>query len=168
MLVYTVLVLTMCGIGFCQTVHTDVGTFNGFLDDVTFNGTERQVVKYIGIPYGEPTGGANRFAKPKPKPPLKEPYIANRTDLPNICPQLVGGYIQAGYLDGRLSEDCLYLSIYAPASSLHQDSRKHAVMIWVHGGSYSVCMLIKTIKIRKSMIFYFVYLVHFLNVKNKF
>ena len=138
MFLYIVLMLTVCGRGLCQIIHTEVGTFVGFLDNASFNRTQRQVVKYIGIPYGEPTGGTNRFAKPKPKSPLREPYFANRTDLPSICPQLVGGYIQADVLDGRLSEDCLYLSIYSPVNTLSPESRKHAVMIWVHGGSYLV------------------------------
>ena len=138
MCLYILLMLLICGHGVCQTVNTKVGTFVGFMDNAAFNGTQRQVVKYIGIPYGEPTGGVNRFAKPKPKSPLREPYFANRTDLPNICPQLVGGYIKADILEGRLSEDCLYLSIYSPVNTLSPESKKHAVMIWVHGGSYLV------------------------------
>lgn len=122
----------------CQTVNTDVGTFIGFVESVTFNGTQRQVVKYMGIPYGEPTDGENRFSEPKPKSPLSEPYIANRTDLPNVCPQLIGGYIIAATLNGRISEDCLYLHIYAPAGTLTTESKTYPVMIYIHGGSFVV------------------------------
>ena len=130
--------LTICSYAVCQTVVTDVGTFIGYVDNVSFNGVQRQVVKYIGIPYAEPTGGDNRFAEPKPKQPLSEPYIANRTDLQNICPQLFGGYILAETTDGRMSEDCLHLSIYAPAGTLSATSMTYPVLLWIHGGSFTV------------------------------
>ena len=120
----------------CQTIHTKLGTIVGFLDDVTFNGTQRQVVKYLGIPYGESTAGVNRFSKPKPRAPFSGVYNATRKDRPNLCPQQIGGYISAETVEGRLSEDCLYLNIYAPASTLLSSSEKYAVMIWIHGGSY--------------------------------
>ena len=132
------LMLTIYGYAVCQTVDTDVGKFIGYVDNVSFNGIQRQVVKYIGIPYAEPTGGENRFAEPKPKQQLSEPYIANRTDLPNICPQLFGGYILAETTDGRMSEDCLHLSIYAPAGTLNTGSQKYPVLLWIHCGSFVV------------------------------
>jgi carboxylesterase type B len=39
------------------------------------------------------------------------------------------------FLDTNVSEDCLYLNIYAPISSQLQPNR--TVMVWIHGGSFS-------------------------------
>ena len=135
---FTLVTLAIKSYVVCQTVDTDVGTFIGYVDNVNFKGELRQVVKYIGIPYAEPTDGENRFSDPKPKQSLSEPYIANRTDLPNICPQLLGGYILAETTSGRMSEDCLHLSIYAPAGTLESGSRAYPVLLWIHGGSFTV------------------------------
>ena len=119
----------------CQLITTRLGTIQGFLDDVTFNGTQRQVVKYLGIPYGESTGGTNRFSKPKPRKPFSGVYNATIKDRANVCPQKVGGYIAAELTQGRLSEDCLHMNIYAPPETLAAGTRKYAVMVWIHGGS---------------------------------
>ena len=136
-LIFVILVVKSVHVS-CQLINTRLGTIQGFLDDITFNGTQRQVVKYLGIPYGESTGGTNRFAKPTPRGAFSGVYNATIKNRANVCPQAIGGAVPAEVTTGRLSEDCLHLNIYAPADTLSMGTRQYAVMIWIHGGGNSV------------------------------
>lgn len=95
---------------------------------------------FLGIPYAEPPVGDRRFRRPEMIKPWNEPKIATR--LPNSCHQMIDtSFDQFAGVDmwnpnTNLSEDCLYLNIWAPSQRLYGEAR--AVMFWIFGGSFTL------------------------------
>src|SRR5690606_37641893 len=86
------------------------------------------------IPYAQPPVGDLRWRTPQPAQPWSGSYEA--TDIIQPCPQFVSG-LSAGIVDpdddGIVgSEDCLYLSVYAPADIAQPEPLP--VMYWIFGG----------------------------------
>lgn len=87
-----------------------------------------------GIPYARAPVDELRWKLPQPPEPWSGTYAATDTIQP--CPQFVSG-LTAGIPDrdddGIVgSEDCLYLSVYAPADI--PDGERLPVMYWIFGG----------------------------------
>jgi para-nitrobenzyl esterase len=82
--------------------------------------------EYLGIPYGAPPAGPLRWHAPEP--PAHWHGIRNATHFAPHCPQSIGVFGRAS-----LSEDCLYLNVFAPAG--HRRSGL-PVMVWIHGGGF--------------------------------
>ncbi|MES2392906.1 MAG: carboxylesterase family protein, partial [Acidobacteriota bacterium] len=75
---------------------------------------------FKGVPFAEPPVGALRF-----RPPIKlKPWKGVR-EATAFAPESV----QTGA--GRMSEDCLYLDVYAPVDKA---ARGLPVFVWIHGG----------------------------------
>lgn len=64
----------------------------------------KNVFAWLSVPYAEPPIGPNRFLKPKPIQPWN--MTKSFKNLPPLC-------IQSYRDKGRISEDCLFLNIYA-------------------------------------------------------
>ncbi|HDZ07965.1 carboxylesterase/lipase family protein [Pseudohongiella sp.] len=87
-----------------------------------------------GIPFAQPPVGELRWKLPQPPAPWSGTLAA--TDPIQPCPQFVSG-LSAGIADpdgdGIVgSEDCLYLSVYAPDNIPEGESLP--VMYWIFGG----------------------------------
>ena len=93
---------------------------------------EEGVHMFRGVPYGAPTGGADRFLPAKPPRPWTgvldtrqyglRAYQPFRPMIPEIGDALTGS--------GPMSEDCLRLNIWTPATG----TGRRPVMVWFHGG----------------------------------
>jgi para-nitrobenzyl esterase len=94
------------------------------------------VLTFKGIPYGEDTGGENRWLPAKPPRRWTEEYHALAYGA--NCPQTLHNYraVEHTFLqqwdDGFLGEDMLKLNVWTPSLS-----GSRPVMVYFHGGGYS-------------------------------
>jgi para-nitrobenzyl esterase len=93
---------------------------------------------FKGVPYGASTAGANRFRAPQA--PAAWVQARDATRYGPRCYQLAAppdaDSAWRSWTDtSTMSEDCLTLSVWTPAL---RDNRKRPVMVWLHGGGYSV------------------------------
>ncbi|OQD96557.1 hypothetical protein PENSOL_c015G11969 [Penicillium solitum] len=120
-----------------------VMTSSGFVNGI-YNDSAQTVRAFLGIPYAEPPVQELRWAPPRPKSPLRRPIDASSFSSP--CPQVYSYSNESIYSvlpsmiwnSGDMSEDCLYLNIWAPSfwRRGYRGLRRAAVMMFIHGGSY--------------------------------
>merc|ERR550539_1292285 len=151
-----------CLTGPCVTVP-GVGKLQGTWQSTQWTG--RRYFEFLGIPFGEDTGGEHRFGPPRRKGPLNDgkdafdaSYLNYITDWwDHVCPQAgisLGGefvnplLVQAAQdpelnatmrgLPGAVlgSEDCLHLAVHTPELPSASHNPKLPVMVYIHGGSF--------------------------------
>ena len=101
-------------------------TGGGAVEGVGWHG----LVVYKGIPYAAPPLGELRWREPQPAAPWQGVRKAAR--FAPACMQK--GVSMPGETPPEISEDCLYLNIWAPAQ---HGAGNLPVMVWIHGGGYS-------------------------------
>ena len=108
--------------------NTQYGKVRGFVDGGVYT--------FKGIPYGQDTGGENRWLPAKPPNPWKDDYPA--LIYGGNCPQNLHPWtaIEQTFIqdwdDGYQSEDMLKLNVWTPSLT-----GKRAVLVYFHGGGYS-------------------------------
>ena len=84
---------------------------------------------FRGVPFAKPPIGALRWkaAQAPDKWPGERAAIANEAPCPQ--PVSMDGTANGGGVSGVQSEDCLYLTVYAPANA-----NKAPIVLWLYGG----------------------------------
>jgi para-nitrobenzyl esterase len=97
---------------------------------------ESGVLTFKGIPYGQNTGGENRWLPAKPPKPWEGEYPALVYGA--NCPQRLHDFtaIEQSFLydwtDGYMSEDMLKLNVWTPSLT-----GKRPVLVYYHGGGFT-------------------------------
>lgn len=119
-------------------VKTSSGPIHGFI-----NRTAPDVRQFLGVPFAEPPIGDLRFAKPEKKKPEA---LVKAFKLPDSCMQqfninsstIYTTYEKGFLISGGNSEDCLYLSIWAPKlENIRLQQRPLPVLLYIPGGGFT-------------------------------
>ncbi|ETN40053.1 uncharacterized protein HMPREF1541_04328 [Cyphellophora europaea CBS 101466] len=107
--------------------------------NVTYQGLTRNGVEFfLGVPYAQDTGGANRFKPPQLHVPDNDSTV-DATAYGPACPQVMGlpplyPLTLSNVTD--VSEDCLHLNIARPSGISANQGCGLPVMVFIHGGSF--------------------------------
>jgi carboxylesterase 2 len=110
-----------------QQVTTSYGTVEGATSDLN-----SAVTVYKGIPFATPPIGDLRWTEPTS--PANWSGVLNATSFGADCAQSYSalGLFSSGSYD--ISEDCLYMNIWAPANATSTSNLP--VFIWIYGGRF--------------------------------
>jgi carboxylesterase type B len=118
-------------------VNTTSGPIQGFV-----NQTAPDVRQFLGVPYAQPPVGQLRFAPPNDK---QANGTVQATAFPPSCMQqfsnstsIYTAYETGFLINGGNSEDCLYVSIWAPrVENLDEQQRPLPVFVYIPGGGFT-------------------------------
>jgi len=120
----------------CVAVAVLSATAHAGVDQVTIDSgkvqgrIEGSVVSFKGIPFASPPVGENRWRAPQPVHPWTDVRPAMEYG-PDCMQNPFPG--DAAPLGVAPREDCLYVSVWAPAA---RSGQKLAVMVWIYGGGF--------------------------------
>ncbi|GFY58970.1 acetylcholinesterase-1 [Trichonephila inaurata madagascariensis] len=134
---FSILLISILNLNDAVTVETSlgkvIGSFSRFGDIDTYD--EVRVHQFLGVPFAKPPIGNLRFKKPEPVEAWSEPLECR--ELKPACTQFTPSPFP-WYTDDQenISEDCLYLNIYAPRNASAEN--KKAVLFWIYGGGFFI------------------------------
>jgi para-nitrobenzyl esterase len=100
------------------------------IQDGKLQGVESDgIVAYLGVPYAQPPLGDLRWRPPQKL--LRWSGVRPARQFGDDCMQARRAPARGG--ETPVSEDCLYLNVWAPAGRAPQ---RWPVMVWVHGGGF--------------------------------
>ncbi len=110
--------------------NTEYGRIRGYIMS--------DIYTFLGVPYGAPVDGENRFMpaqKPQPWDDVRPAVYYG-----NVAPQITDNKWPNSYSTFTdhwnyydVSEDCLTLNVWTP----NLDAKKRPVMVWFHGGGFT-------------------------------
>jgi para-nitrobenzyl esterase len=93
------------------------------------------VKAYLGVPFAAPPVRQNRWRPPRPVAPWTGIYTAD-TRRPECMQPLRSSDINHYFGEEAISEDCLYLNVWAPERARAGDNLP--VVVWIYGGAFSI------------------------------
>lgn len=108
-------------------VETSYGAIRGAISDL-----ESDVISYKGIPFAKPPVNDLRWRAPEP--PARWSGTLNATNFGADCAQSYSSLGMFSSGSENISEDCLYMNIWAPKNATARS--KLPVFLWIYGGRF--------------------------------
>lgn len=121
----TLLLLSLAGQICAKTVELSYGTYSG-------TRLSNGISQWLGIPFAAPPVGNLRFAPPADPPAQSKRQIADKQGP--LCIATAPDSSHTG-IPASQSEDCLYLSVFAPTSAT--SGSKLPVFFFIQGGGFN-------------------------------